>query len=90
MCVLGEGLAPAPLPGVRGVDLFPGDPVLGEWDLVVLDPHFAVALVARDLGDSGPERARTFEFALTYDRTTVEQAAHSLISRVTRSGARRY
>ena len=34
------------------------DSLRGEWDVVVLGPHFAGAFVARDLGDDGP-RQRT-------------------------------
>src|SRR5437763_569563 len=68
VAALGEGLPAEPLPGVRGAALDPADPVRAEWDLVVLGPHFAAALLARDLGDSGPDLERTFEFALTYER----------------------
>ncbi len=82
VCALGEGLPAEPLPGLRGAALSPHDPVRGEWDVVVLGPHFAVALLARDLGDDGPDPRRTFEYALTYDRRTVVAAAHSLLSRV--------
>ncbi|MGY2080615.1 EAL domain-containing protein [Modestobacter sp. SYSU DS0657] len=81
-CALGAGLPPEPLPGLRGADLVPGDPVLGEWDLVVLSPHFSAALLAHDLGDDGPDLERRFAFALTYDRDTVVRAARSLLSRV--------
>jgi diguanylate cyclase (GGDEF)-like protein/PAS domain S-box-containing protein len=82
VCALGEGLPVEPLPGLRGAALSPDDPVRREWDLVVLGPHFAVALLARDLGDGGPDLERTFEFALTYDRDTVVRAAAGLLSRV--------
>ena len=82
VCALGEDLPVEPVPGVRGAALDPADPVRGEWDLVVLAPHFAAALLARDLGDAGPDLERTFEFALTYDRETVARAARSLLSRV--------
>ena len=82
VCVLGRGVPREPLPGVRGGDLLPGDPVCAEWDLVLLDPHFAVALLARDLGDDGPAADRTFEFALTYDRATVERAAYALVAKL--------
>jgi diguanylate cyclase (GGDEF)-like protein/PAS domain S-box-containing protein len=82
VCALGEGLSPEPLPGLRGADLGADDPVRGEWDLVVLAPHFSAALLARDLGDDGPDMERTFEFALTYERDTVVRAAHALLSRV--------
>lgn len=83
VCALGEGLAVEPLPGLRGAALAPSDPVRGEWDVVVLGPHFAAALLARDLGDDGPDLERTFEYALTYSRETVIRAAHALLSRVT-------
>ena len=49
VCALGEGLPVAPLPGLRGADLRPDDVVRGEWDVVVLGPHFSAALLARDL-----------------------------------------
>jgi diguanylate cyclase (GGDEF)-like protein/PAS domain S-box-containing protein len=49
---------------------------------VVLGPHFAAALLARDLGDTGPDLQRTFEYALTYDRDTVIRAAQALLIRV--------
>ena len=82
VAAIGEGLDPEPLPGLRGADLRADDPVRGEWDLVVLAPHFAGALLARDLGDEGPEDSRRFEFALTYDRDVVVAAAQTLMSRV--------
>ncbi len=82
--VFAQGLADSPLPGVRGGDLAADDPVLQEWDIVVLAPHFAAALLARDLTAEHPtpERERRFEFALTYDRAVVTAAARSLMSRI--------
>ena len=82
VAAIGEGLSQEPVPGLRGADLADDDPVRSEWDIVVLAPHFSAALLARDLGDNGPDRARRFEFALTYDRTTVIAAAQSLLTRV--------
>ncbi len=82
VCALGEGLPLEPVTGVRGAGLHPEDPVRGEWDVVVLSPHFSAALLARDLGEDGPDAERTFEFALTYHRPTVVQAAAALLSRV--------
>ncbi len=82
VCALGEDLPVEPLPGVRGAALDPADPVRGEWDVVVLSPHFSAALLARDLGDDGPDLERSFEYALTYDRATVIRAAHALLTRV--------
>ncbi len=71
-----------PVRGVRGASLAADDPVRGEWDLVVLSPHFAAALLARDLSDVGLDRGRTFKFALTYDRDTVVRATQALLGRV--------
>jgi DICT domain-containing protein len=71
-----------PMPGVRGANLTADDPVRGEWDVVVLTPHFAAALLARDLGDAGPDIGRRFSYALTYNRDTVVRAAGALLSRV--------
>ena len=82
VAAVGERLPAEPVAGVRGAHLDPADPVRGEWDVVVLAPHFAAALLARDLGDDGPDAGRTFEFALTYDRDAVVAAARSLMSRV--------
>ena len=52
VCALGEGLSQEPVPGLRGADLAGDDPVRGEWDVVVVSPHFNAALLARDLGDT--------------------------------------
>ena len=82
VCVLGAGLPDDPFPGLRSGDLLPGDPLRSEWDVVVLDPHVAVALLAREVGDGGPDEDRMFEFAVTHDRPTVEKAAHALIAKL--------
>ena len=82
VCALGEDLPQEPIPGVRGAALAADDPVRSEWDLVVLSPHYSVALLARDLGDGGEDMDRRFEYALTYQRDTVVRAAHELLSRV--------
>ena len=82
VCALGEDLPLEPVPGVRGAALAADDPIRGEWDVVVVSPHFSAALLARDLGDDGPDMDRMFEYALTYQRPTVVAAARSLLSRV--------
>lgn len=81
---LGVGMPGRPAAGVRGAELDPEDPLHGEWSVAVLGPHFAAALVAVDLGDDGPEMSRRFEYALTYDRASVVEAAHTLVRRVER------
>lgn len=83
-----QDLSVAPVEGVRGCHLPAGDPVCQEWDIVVLTPHFAAALLARDVTDGRPtaDRDRRFEFVLTYDRETVTAAARSLMNRIPESG----
>jgi len=80
---LGSGMTNEPARGVRGGVLGLGDPLCAEWDVAVLGPHFAGALVARDLGDRGPDRSRRFEVAVTHDRGLVVQVATALMSRIT-------
>ena len=82
VCALGAGFPDEIIPGVRGAQLANNDPLLGEWDIIVLTPHFAAALLARDRGDSGPDLERRFDYALTYRRDTVVRASAALISRV--------
>jgi DICT domain-containing protein len=84
---LGVDLAIEPVQGVRGATLDQADPIVHEWDVVVLGPHFAAALLAREHGPEGrccdvPDLERDFDFALTYDRDVVIAAMHSLMSRV--------
>jgi hypothetical protein len=50
--------------------------------VTVLGPHYAAALIARDLGDTGPDHERRFEFVVTHDRDLVVAASRSLMSRV--------
>ena len=56
----------------------------GEWNVVVIGPHFAAAFVARDLGDpADDDMARRFDFCLTYDRELAVEAARGLLARIT-------
>ncbi|HEY6762378.1 MAG TPA: diguanylate cyclase [Baekduia sp.] len=83
VAAFGIGLPATPIHGVRGAELAPDDALAGEWSVVVLGPHFAGALVARDLGDAGvPDRDRRFSFATVYDRELVIAAARTLIARI--------
>jgi EAL domain-containing protein (putative c-di-GMP-specific phosphodiesterase class I) len=79
---LGVGLPESPAPGVRGVALDSEDRLRGEWDVTVIGPHFSMAFVARDLGDTGPDEDRRFDFAITYDRNLAIQAARPMMARL--------
>ena len=80
--VLGAGVGPHPAVGVVGSDLPAGDPLLDEWCVVVLAPHFAGALVGLDLGGDGAPRDRRYRYVLTHDRELVVAAARSLAARL--------
>jgi EAL domain-containing protein (putative c-di-GMP-specific phosphodiesterase class I) len=79
---LGFGLGEEPAPGVRGAGLREDDHLVGEWDVAVVGPHFAGAMVARDLGDTGADGDRRFDFFVTYERELVVRAARALMARL--------
>ncbi|MBJ7519273.1 MAG: EAL domain-containing protein [Solirubrobacteraceae bacterium] len=79
---LGQGLEHHADGNVRGATIEAGDPLMEEWDVCVLGPHFAGAFVARDLGDRGADGDRRFAFATTYDRELVVRIARRLMARV--------
>lgn len=81
--VLGAGMSDEPAPGVRSGSLYLEDPLVDEWAVAVVGPHFASALAARDLGDDGPDELRRFDYILTYDRDRVLAVASTLMSRIT-------
>jgi hypothetical protein len=79
---LGAGMPSSPAPRVRGADLALGDGLRGEWTVVIVGAHYTGALIARDLGDKGPDLERRFEFVLTHDHQTVVSAARLLLGRI--------
>ncbi len=76
------GLDDAPGCGVRGGTLATDDRLIDEWVVTVMTPHLAAALIARDLGGTGPEMDRRFEYAISHDRELVSLAARSLMHRI--------
>lgn len=83
VAAFGVGLTAEPVHGVRGAELAEDDALAGEWSVIVLGPHFAGALVGRDLGDEGgADGDRRFAFATVYDRALVIAAARTLVSRI--------
>jgi EAL domain-containing protein (putative c-di-GMP-specific phosphodiesterase class I) len=77
-----QGMPTHPATGVRGVPLDDDDPMLKEWNVIIVDSYFAGGLFAREIPTSGPEPAREFELVLSHDRSLVTEAAHSLLSRL--------
>jgi len=80
--VLGVGLVVSPALLVQAGNLAAGDVVAREWNVAVVGPHYSGTLVARDLGDRGPELERRFEFALTFDRELGLGVAGALLARL--------
>ncbi len=64
---------------VLSIDLSGDDPLVEEWNVVVVGPHFAGALLARDTGNSAPDMQREFDYVITHDRTVVLRAARRLL-----------
>ncbi|HEX5922746.1 MAG TPA: diguanylate cyclase [Baekduia sp.] len=91
VAAFGVGMPDEPVHGVRGAQLDPDDALAGEWSVIVLGPHFAGALVGRDLGDvDRADDERRFAFATVYERGSVIAAARTLLSRISpreRTGA---
>ena len=66
---------------VCGVELDVADPLVAEWNVVVISPNFAATLTARQLGDPSPTND-TYEFILTHDRRLTIEAARTLVARL--------
>jgi EAL domain-containing protein (putative c-di-GMP-specific phosphodiesterase class I) len=69
-------------PTVRAARLDPSDPVTREWNVIVLGPHYAVAVTARPLDNVSAGGARRFEYAVTHDRDLIVRAALVLWARL--------
>lgn len=82
VAAIGEDMPDVPAVGVRGGRLSADDPVRQEWDIAVVSPHLTAALVARDLGDTGPDAQRRFDYVLTYDRARATAVARALMARL--------
>jgi hypothetical protein len=84
VAMFGRGLPRELAPGIRGVDLDPADPLCGQWIVLILGPHHAAALIAREQDASGsmPESERRFDMTVTYDRTLVTVVARNLLDRI--------
>ncbi len=83
VAVLGAGMPTTPAPGVRGLAIAGDDRLRDEWNVVVLGPHYAAALLARDLGDDRTRgSARRYSFLMTHRRDVVVAATRALMTRV--------
>lgn len=83
VAVVAAGLEVPSIPDLRTADIHPDHPLRREWTVVVLGPHVAAALIAREAAaPEGDDRARPFDYVLTHDRDVVVAAARSLAQHV--------
>lgn len=84
VALFGRHLSPTPVPGVRGVDLHPTDPLCAEWTVATLGPTTASALIAREQEFQPPcdDGSRLFDFVITHDRALVAATARALMHRM--------
>jgi EAL domain-containing protein (putative c-di-GMP-specific phosphodiesterase class I) len=66
---------------VRAVELDEADPMVAEWNVVVISPNFAATLTARQVGEPSPSND-AWEFILTHDRRLTIEAARTLVARI--------
>nr|WP_296765757.1 DICT sensory domain-containing protein [Rhodococcus sp. (in: high G+C Gram-positive bacteria)] len=67
---------------IAHVALDPADPLVEEWNIVVLGQFFCCVLTARDLHRQGHNDDRLFEYVVSHDRATVVRCARTILSRV--------
>ncbi|QCQ93522.1 EAL domain-containing protein [Rhodococcus sp. SGAir0479] len=81
--IYGVGVQPFMDSNVHHAPLDSADPLVDEWSVVVLGSHFCCVLAARDLHTGTVDRDREFEYVVSYDRGTVTDSAHAVLSRFT-------
>jgi EAL domain-containing protein (putative c-di-GMP-specific phosphodiesterase class I) len=57
----------------------PGSRLGQEWVVIVINPHYSAAFVARDCADPGPDGGRRFDYVYTHDRDAVVCAARAFL-----------
>ncbi|WP_235887541.1 sensor domain-containing phosphodiesterase [Mycolicibacterium arabiense] len=85
VAVFGEDLPDDLGHGVRGVPLASDDPLRLEWTVVILGPHTASALIARERDTPEAWVAdgdRRFDVVMTHDRSLVTMCVRSLLDRM--------
>lgn len=83
VAALGAEMTEQPAPGVRGASLPDWHPLCGEWSVVVIGPHYAGALIARENDGPATDMDRSFDYVVTHDRGLVIAAARTLMQYIT-------
>jgi Sensory domain in DIguanylate Cyclases and Two-component system len=68
-------------PGITHFALDPADPLVEEWNVVVLGQFFSCVLSARDLHRGDDEPSRMFEYVVSHDRATVIRCTRAVLTR---------
>lgn len=79
---LGRGMSSEPAPGVVGADLPIEHRLCDEWSVVVVGPHYAGALVARQRTGAHVGGDAKWDFAVSHDRSLVVAAGRALLRQV--------
>jgi len=79
--IYGVGIDPYVDSAVHHAPLDPDDPMVEEWNVVVLGPHFACVLAALDLHAGTADLDREFEYVLSYDRDVVVRCTRTILHR---------
>jgi len=82
VAALAVGMEPKSGPGLRGVSIRDDDPLRGTWNVVVIGPHFAAMLAAREHRSVGARRDTGYDFVFTYDRDIIVECAQALMLRI--------
>ena len=69
--------------GIHHAPLVADDPLVNEWTIVVLAPHFCSVLSALDLNSGTDDMDREFDYVVSYDRATAVRSAQSIMKRFT-------
>jgi EAL domain-containing protein (putative c-di-GMP-specific phosphodiesterase class I) len=82
VAAMAVGMPPKRGPGLRGVSIREDDPLRGTWNVVVIGPHFASMLAAREHGYSAYPDDQEFDFVFTFDRALIVECAQALMLRI--------
>ncbi|MFY9487374.1 MAG: EAL domain-containing protein [Solirubrobacterales bacterium] len=80
--VIGAGAPDESFSGIRTSVLDADDRLTNEWIVCVVSASHGAAVIARDLGDDGPELDRRYSFCMTHNQELATAATRQLIERM--------
>ncbi|GGC63583.1 EAL domain-containing protein [Hoyosella rhizosphaerae] len=79
--VYGVGMGPFVDGNVHHAPLDPAEPLVDEWNVVVLAPHFCAVLSAKDIHRGDHDADREFDYVVSYERSTAVRCARAILDR---------